>query len=264
MTVAWDHSSYEQFVDYYAAQSARPEFANRFRSIRDAVLRFHRSQGQESSRLDVLDVGCNAGTHCMVWAEKGHLVHGVDVNEPLVNLARERTAVAGYGIDLRLGSADHLPWPDASMDVCLAIELLEHVEPWQSCLTEFARVLRPGGILFLTTTNSLCPVQSEFNLPAYSWYPARLKRHFEKLSVTSRPALANYAKYPAVNWFSPYSLGRMLKELGFAPHDRFDLADSSTKGLMVRTAITLVRNVPMLRWFAHVCREGTLILAVKE
>jgi 2-polyprenyl-3-methyl-5-hydroxy-6-metoxy-1,4-benzoquinol methylase len=55
------------------------------------------------------------------------------------------------------------------MDVCLLPELLEHVADWQSCLNEAARVLRPGGLLYLSTTNVLCPRQQEFNLPLYSF-----------------------------------------------------------------------------------------------
>jgi len=264
MKKVWDHSSREEFVHYYAEQSVQPRFAERFRSIRNAILGFRSRRGLNNTVLDVLDVGCNAGTHCMVWAEQGHRVYGVDVNEPLLNLARERSVAAGYSVDLQLGSADHLPWPDGSMDVCLAIELLEHVRPWRDCIAEFTRVLRPGGILFLTTTNTLCPIQSEFNLPGYSWYPARVKRYCEGLSVTTWPAVANHARYPAVNWFNPYKLSEDLSKAGFEAHDRFDIAETTGRGILARTSIVLIRRVPPLRWLAHVCKEGTLLLAVKK
>jgi 2-polyprenyl-3-methyl-5-hydroxy-6-metoxy-1,4-benzoquinol methylase len=101
------------------------------------------------------------------------------------------------------------------MHVCLLPELLEHVVEWMACLKETARILRPGGVLFLSTTNKLCPSQQEFSLPLYSWYPRPLKRHFEKLAVTKRPELENFARYPAVNWFSFYSLRSELSRLGF-------------------------------------------------
>ena len=76
------------------------------------------------------------------------------------------------------------------MDVCLLPELLEHVADWQSCLKEAPRVLRSGGLLYLSTTNVLRPRQEEFNLPLYSWYPGPLKRYCERLAMTTRPALA--------------------------------------------------------------------------
>ena len=99
------------------------------------------------------------------------------------------------------------------MSVCLP-ELLEHVPDWETCLREAARSLDPGGLLYLSTTNVLCPVQSEFNLPLYSWYPGFIKRRYERLAVTTRPAIANYAKYPAVNWFTFYRLRDYLASTG--------------------------------------------------
>jgi ubiquinone/menaquinone biosynthesis C-methylase UbiE len=131
----------------------------------------------------VADVGCNAGTQSLLWAELGHRVHAVDVNQPLLELARERARNCGSEIELLLGSAVSLPFPDRSIDICLAVELLEHVEDWQSCLREFTRVLRPRGVLFMTTTNKLCPVRQEFNLPLYSWYPKGLKHYLLRVLV---------------------------------------------------------------------------------
>jgi 2-polyprenyl-6-hydroxyphenyl methylase/3-demethylubiquinone-9 3-methyltransferase len=199
----------------------------------------------------------------MIWAELGHHVHGLDVNEPLLRLAKKRTASAGYHIEFRTGSAVELPWADASMDICLAIELLEHVPDWKTCLNEFTRILRPRGILVLTTTNKLCPIQQEFNLPLYSWYPAMFKRYFERLSVTTRPQIANYAKYPAVNWFSFYSLRALLNARGFQCLDRFDIMDLSKKGTLAKFIVTVLRAVPTLRWMAHTATPGTIVLAVK-
>jgi 2-polyprenyl-6-hydroxyphenyl methylase/3-demethylubiquinone-9 3-methyltransferase len=199
----------------------------------------------------------------MMWAALGHHVHALDVNESLVKLARERAARTGYDIDFRIGSAVELPWANESMNICLVLELLEHVADWKACLNEFARVLRPGGVLFLTTSNKLCPIQAEFNLPLYGWYPAPLKRHFEYLAVTARPDLANFAKYPAVNWFSFYSLRAALAARGFQCSDRFDVMDLSTKSTLARLIVSSVRLVPLLRWLAHVATPGTIAVAVK-
>src|SRR5262245_425194 len=193
-----DHSSHQQFFDYYAEASQKPETIVRFRAMRDAVLRLRRDYDLSTEQLEVVDVGCGAGTQSMVWAELGHGVHGLDVNQPLLKLARERATAGKMVIDFRLGSSTEMPWANETMDVCLLLELLEHVTDWQGCVRECSRILRRNGILVITTTNKLCPFQSEFNLPFYSWYPSRLKRHYENLASTSRPELANYATYPAV------------------------------------------------------------------
>jgi 2-polyprenyl-3-methyl-5-hydroxy-6-metoxy-1,4-benzoquinol methylase len=266
MTEACDHSSYDEFTAYYTEKSVRPEQLRHFGSVRDAILCvLNRRAGADTERrLDVLDVGCNAGGQCGVWATSGHRVHGLDINEPLLELARKRASESGQQIDYRLGTATDLPWPDASMDICIALELLEHVAEWERCLDEMGRVVRPGGIVFVSTTNMLCPIQQEFTLPAYSWYPNLVKRHFERLAITTHPEFANHAKYPAVNWFTPYGLRVDLASRGFDSFDRFDLVDVDKKGKLAKQTIASVRALPLLRFLAHVCTSGTTILGVKR
>jgi 2-polyprenyl-6-hydroxyphenyl methylase/3-demethylubiquinone-9 3-methyltransferase len=149
------------------------------------------------------------------------------------------------------------------MDICLMVELLEHVPEWEECIAECIRVLKPGGVLFLTTSNKLCPIQDEFNLPLYSWYPKMLKRYFERLARTTRPQLANFAKYPAVNWFSFYQLSLLSKQ-GMQCLDRFDLLDIEKKGLPSRLIVRWIRELRLLRWLAHVSTRGTILLALKS
>ncbi len=223
-----------------------------------------RDETENGGRLEVLDVGCGAGTQSMLWAEAGHHVHALDVNEPLLELGKQRAINSSYDIDFHLGSALELPWSDESMDVCLVIELLEHVKAWERCLEEFARILKPGGILFITTSNKLCPIQQEFQLPLYSWYPAPIKHYCERLAVTTHPQLANFAKYPAVNWFSFYGLRRVMAARGFRCLDRFDVMDLSNKSAVQRFVVSVVRGSSACRWLAHVATPGTMIACVKR
>jgi len=260
-----DHSSHEEFFEYYKKQSESEVSRRRFLNLRDLTLAaVEVLRGSKDARsLEVADIGCGAGTQAMLWATLGHHVHGIDVNEPLVCLARERTATAGLNCDFRIGTAVSLPWPDASMDVCLVPELLEHVEEWRACLDEFARVLAPGGVLLITTNNKLCPIQYEFNLPLYSWYPARVKRRIEKLAMTTRPELANYAKYPAVNWFTFYTLAAELEQRGLRSLNRFDVASGANQSWTKRTALRFLRSSSVLRFITHVLTPYTVILATR-
>src|SRR5262245_39837485 len=120
----WDHSSHEKFYSYYAEASQGQQALQRFGSTRDVILRVLTKGIPIARPLKVVEIGCGAGTLCMMWAELGHHAHGVDVNEPLVGLAQQRAASAGYTIDFQVGSAAALGWADASMDICIALELL--------------------------------------------------------------------------------------------------------------------------------------------
>jgi 2-polyprenyl-6-hydroxyphenyl methylase/3-demethylubiquinone-9 3-methyltransferase len=262
-TSTWDHTTHPDFYAYYENESQSEATLQRFRGVQATVLRVAVQLGMPS-QLDVADVGCGAGTQCRLWAEQGHRVNGVDINEPLIRLGRERAHAAGLDIRFEVGSATALPWADASIDVCLLPELLEHVADWQSCVYEAARILRPGGLLYVSTTNVLCPKQQEFTLPLYSWYPARLKRYFERIAVTTRPAIANFAKYPAVNWFSFYGLRDFLGPLGFRCMDRFDLTDLNGKSRAASTVVRLARSLPVLRFLGHVATSSIYFVAIKS
>jgi 2-polyprenyl-6-hydroxyphenyl methylase/3-demethylubiquinone-9 3-methyltransferase len=265
-TGEWDYSSDPNFYRYYEEQSLSPATLERFATVRDKVLKLLEDHDKTSAArvLDVADIGCGAGTQCRIWAERGHNVFGVDINEPLIELARRRAQEAGFTIHFETGSATQLPLKDESMDVCLLPELLEHVEDWQSCLREAARVLKPGGVLYLSTTNVLCPKQEEFNLPLYSWYPSFLKRRYERLATTTRPELANYARYPAVHWFSFYGLSSFLAGHRILSYDRFDMLNTDQMGIAPRLAVSMIRALPPLRLIGHVFTTDTIIFGVKK
>ena len=261
---SWTHESDPRFTEYYKEASQSEASLARLRSIRDSTFRIARQYNRDKSSLDVADIGCGAGSLSLLWAELGHKLHGLDVNEPLLTVARSRAIEKNFDIDFRLGSATKLPWSSGSMDVCLLLELLEHVSDWESCLEECVRVLRPNGVLVVTTSNVLCPKQQEFNLPLYSWYPALLKRYFERLAVTTRPDLANFAKYPAVHWFSFYGLRRYLAMREFEVMDRFDVMDLSAKAAWMRGLAHCIRVSTLLRFFGHVATPGTLVYGIKK
>jgi 2-polyprenyl-3-methyl-5-hydroxy-6-metoxy-1,4-benzoquinol methylase len=264
VSASFDHESDPRFYGYYEKESLSEATLVRFRTIKNKLLALAAREGIAVEGLQVLDIGCGAGTQSRLWAEEGHRVNGLDVNAPLIELARDRAAQAQLQIEFRMGSATALPYPDRCMDVCLMPELLEHVADWETCVNEAVRVLRPQGLLFLSTTNVLCPRQQEFNLPLYSWYPRFAKRRIERLAVTTRPQLANHAKYPAVHWFSYYQLAGYLSVRGIRCFDRFDMIDVAGLSTLPRFAIAAARAAAPLRFFGHVLTEGTTVFGVKR
>ena len=257
---AWNTGSHHDFYSYYEKQSSSEAALQRFDMIQTTLLR---AVGQPAAPLRVADIGCGAGTQARLWASKGHQVFGADINEALIGLARRRAEQAGLPVQFAVASATSLPWDDASMDLCIAPELLEHVADWEGCLSEMVRVLRPGGALFISTSNKLCPRQEEFTLPMYSWYPAFLKRRFEQLARTTRPELAGYATYPAVNWFTFYGLRKHLEPDGLRCMDRFDMMDLARHGRATGVLVQLLRKLAPLRFFGHVLTPYTVLLALK-
>jgi ubiquinone/menaquinone biosynthesis C-methylase UbiE len=256
-------SPHDAFYKYYEQESLKSATLARFAATQSAVVRAARYFEIGPPPWQVADVGCGAATQCAIWAQQGHHVNGVDINEGLIELGKRRAAAAQLAMSLSAGSATALPWQDASMDICLCPELLEHVGDWEAVIKELIRVMKPGGILYLSTTNRLCPIQEEFDLPGYSWYPQALKRRYERLAVTTRPELVSHATYPAVHWFTYFGLRKYLLPHGFRCLDRFDVAALSSRGVLAASVLKAVRNCYPIRWAAHVATPYTMIFAQK-
>lgn len=88
-----------------------------------------------------LDVACGTGRHAAFLAERGHRVVGVDSSPPMLERARAKLPHATFlESDLR-----RLPFADARFDTLVCGLALVHQPELDRVLTEFARVLRPGG-----------------------------------------------------------------------------------------------------------------------
>lgn len=90
--------------------------------------------------LRVLDLGCRTGALTQHYAE-GNDVVGVDVDKAALARAKERLGIETVWADVESG----LPFDDASFDVVVAGELLEHLADPGAAVAQVRRVLRPGG-----------------------------------------------------------------------------------------------------------------------
>jgi len=103
----------------------------------------------------VLEIGCGPGAGLAEALARGAaFVGGVDPSELMLNQARARNggALAEGRLDLRLGSADALPFDDASFDVAFAVNSAQVWPNLVAGLREIRRCLRPGGRVALAFT----------------------------------------------------------------------------------------------------------------
>jgi GT2 family glycosyltransferase/ubiquinone/menaquinone biosynthesis C-methylase UbiE len=98
---------------------------------------------------DVLDVASGEGYGSALLAGVAHKVVGVEIDSNSVRHAR--TAYVRSNLSFLQGDAHALPLADASFDVILSFETLEHLSDQECFLKEVRRVLRPSGLLLLST-----------------------------------------------------------------------------------------------------------------
>jgi 2-polyprenyl-6-hydroxyphenyl methylase/3-demethylubiquinone-9 3-methyltransferase len=102
----------------------------------------------------VLDVGCGGGLLAEAMARKGAAVTGIDLAEDLLQVARLHALEAGIEVDYQLTSAEaHAAGRAGAYDMATCMEMLEHVPDPTAVIGALARLVRPGGHVFVSTLN---------------------------------------------------------------------------------------------------------------
>lgn len=123
------------------------------RNLVPARLRFFDPIVGDWSERRVLDLGCGGGFMCEALARRGARVTGVDPCRAALDAARVHGASERLETDYREGRGEAIPLGDASVDVVVCVDVLEHVDDLPRVLSEVARVLRPGGVFLFDTVN---------------------------------------------------------------------------------------------------------------
>lgn len=96
----------------------------------------------------VLDLACGRGFYSRRLLDRHHgrfRIFGLDISETVLRIARDESR----GISYILGNAERLPIQDNALDVIICITAVEHIENPEPLIAEAARVLKPGGYLYI-------------------------------------------------------------------------------------------------------------------
>jgi 2-polyprenyl-6-hydroxyphenyl methylase/3-demethylubiquinone-9 3-methyltransferase len=103
------------------------------------------------SRL--LDLGCGAGIAAEAFARRGLDVLGVDASAEAIAAAEDHAAGQDLTLGYRCGAAEDLVTEGAVFDAVTALEVIEHVEDQAGFMALLASLVRPGGMVFVSTLN---------------------------------------------------------------------------------------------------------------
>ncbi len=150
-------------LNHFASLSARwwdPEGPSRpLMALNPVRLAFIEQMLQAQNRVlngqHVLDVGCGGGLLSEAMAQAGAEVIGVDLSPELLEVAKLHALGAGLSnIDYQLQSAEDMANAHpAQFDLVTCMEMLEHVPAPESVLDACVKLLKPGGLLVLSTLN---------------------------------------------------------------------------------------------------------------
>jgi SAM-dependent methyltransferase len=137
-------------IDYFSNHSLKLRFP--WRLYHAPIVAALERALSESPGSSVLNLGSGPFFELAQLRDSGRRFTVCDVDPRAVELAKQRYGPRLAGADV-LGPGGSLPYPDHSFDAVVSMDVIEHVPeplPW---VREALRVLKPGGLLFLTTPN---------------------------------------------------------------------------------------------------------------
>jgi 2-polyprenyl-3-methyl-5-hydroxy-6-metoxy-1,4-benzoquinol methylase len=148
-------------------------------------LRFMTLADEPAGRL--LDVGCGGGRFLNRMKRRGWQVEGTDFDEQAA-----KKVTARYGIRTYVGDLAQCELPADSFDVITMSQAIEHLYDPKGTLRECLRVLKPGGLLVMTTPNALSRGAAEFGAFWRGW---EAPRHLHLFTVESLRRLTESAGF---------------------------------------------------------------------
>jgi 2-polyprenyl-6-hydroxyphenyl methylase/3-demethylubiquinone-9 3-methyltransferase len=133
--------------------------------------------------LRILDIGCGGGIVAEPLARLGANVTGIDPAEENVEIAKLHAEKSGLAIDYRTMTIEALADIGKKFDIVIASEVVEHVADFELFVQRAAEIVKPGGLMIVTTINrtlksfALAIVGAEYIL---RWLPVGTHR-WEKL-----------------------------------------------------------------------------------
>jgi len=110
---------------------------------------------QPSPGEKILDVGCGTGVFTLDILAFGPRVTGLDISQPMLKRAGFKTE--GYPFQGLAADMSYLPFVDECFDKVVSVTAIEFVEDAKGAIAELFRVTKKGGIIVVTTLNSLSP-----------------------------------------------------------------------------------------------------------
>lgn len=173
----------------------------------------------------VFDFGCGSGSGsialAMIFPEWSF--HGVDISTADLTIARARARLYGVSDRCQFESIDAgqaLPVPGNVFDLCICCSVLEYVtDPGtrKLCVQEMARVVTPGGLLFMTVPNRLYPIEIHSRKLGWNYLPRLLKARIVGSSMwevraLARPSRMKAYRTPFLRLFTPWTDFCLRKE----------------------------------------------------
>lgn len=149
-----DASEIEKFQSIASRWWDRESEFKPLHEINPSRLAYIEKQAQGIGDKRILDIGCGGGILAEGMAQRGGRVTGIDMAELSLQVARMHLHESALDVDYQLSTAEAFAENHAAeFDIITCLEMLEHVPDPASIIRSASRMLKPDGVLVLSTLN---------------------------------------------------------------------------------------------------------------
>jgi SAM-dependent methyltransferase len=245
----------------YVAQrgeTSMAEFERSFDAILAIVNRFHPIAADTA----IYEVGAGLGWFEVICAKRGLQCSAIEPNPVVRDAALKLAERYGVTVDIEPFSVETADLGREAYDVVIAASVFEHVQRYGLGLAKIYEALRPGGVLYLSSTNKFSPRSGEFpDVPLYGWFPYSIRR---RIRVSRQGPDIVRSSGIDFNQFTYWGLSRHLKSLGFSRVlDRFEYLPLERFGPGKANVLRAIRASRVLQLLARSVDTGTRFICVK-
>lgn len=180
--------SENELIDHYGNYTRNdylsPITINRYNQLLEKFEKFRKNN-------TILDVGCGIGYFLEIAKKRGWKVYGTEFTEEAVNICKKKDISMAYG---KLNTTNY---KKIKFDIITSFEVIEHINDPNNELEKFYKILRKGGLIYLTTPNfnslSRYLLKTKYNVIGYpehlSYYSSKtlkklfLNHNFKKYKI---------------------------------------------------------------------------------
>ncbi|MCA9408399.1 MAG: class I SAM-dependent methyltransferase, partial [Candidatus Omnitrophica bacterium] len=154
-----------------------------------------------------LDIGCGAGFICALLQEQGYAVHGNDISQKAIELAKSKIPQGQFHLSQPDGQ---LKYPDEHFDLITCLGVLEHIPQPEPVLKECLRVLKKDGYVLFIVPNSRNPYFWFGGTEQIEEHPRSLKQ-WSELFTNHGFSIINVTKDPGPTYHRQHSFLKKIK-----------------------------------------------------
>lgn len=159
---------------------------------------------------NLLEVGSGEGGLVIALNLKGVNACGIDISKENVEISKIRARRNSIpSAAFCISDASRLPFEDCTFDVVISNKVLEHIKEQRKVIKEISRVLKEGGLLYVSVPNKWFPNEGHVRMWFPHWMPMIIRKPYLKKFRGEKAAAENYLK--DINYLGPKQMRRLVE-----------------------------------------------------